>query len=132
MKIDKTIANCTVPEFLRQSMKLKDTIPKWMNETGALKILRQRPKFTGEETDEERAEITEKTFYKNLEEALVSACDTHAELTAKLIGELCFVDEEDICKYEAIEFIIPVLSLFRNKTVTGFFTSLLRETETGM
>lgn len=121
----KTLVNCTPVEFLRQTNKIKYAVEDYLKFTRAKEILRRRPAFTGKETAEEKAEITEKQWKDNINTLSDVILDTYAEQTAELIGLMCFMDKEQVSNTQMITLLFSLLELIQNRQVAAFFQSLL-------
>lgn len=131
MTITKTLATCDLPDFLRQSIRMKDAITAWSEQTGFMDIIRKQADLTGEETEDERKKIVHEQFTKNLSEALTVAMGENAELTSEIMALCCFVEPEDIPKYRAIDFMVSFMECISNKDVRDFFISLSKMGRTG-
>lgn len=119
----RTIANLTGPEFLRAINRTRHAVEKLMNETGVLKIRKNVPQFTGEETPEEREELERAQVKKNLNDMLDSLLETHPDATYECIMALCVRDEGEP-EPDGIELIMAAFSLISDKRVLDFLLQL--------
>jgi hypothetical protein len=119
----RTIANLTGVEFLRAINRSRHAVEKLMAETGIMKIRKNVPNFTGNETPEEKAEMERAQVKKNLNDMLDSLLETHPEETYKCIMALC-VREEGEPEPDGIELIMAAFSLIGDKRVLDFLSQL--------
>lgn len=121
----RTIANLTGAEFLRAINRTRKAVEELLNVTGVLKIRKNVPAFTGNETAEERAEMERAQVKKNLNDMLDTLLETHPEETYKCIMALC-VREEGEPEPDGIELIMAAFSLIGDKRVLDFLLQLGR------
>ena len=119
----KTIANLNGVEFLRATNKARHAVEELLSVTGVLKIRKNVPNFTGNETPEEKAEMERAQVKKNLNDMLDSLLETHPEETYKCILALC-VREEGEPEPDGIELIMAAFSLIGDKRVLDFLSLL--------
>lgn len=115
----KTIANLTGAEFLRAINRTRHAVEKLLAVTGVMKIRKNAPNFTGNETAEEKAEMERAQVKKNLNDMLDSLLETHPEETYECILALC-VREEGEPEPDGIELIMAAFSLIGDKRVLDF------------
>ena len=119
----RTIANLTGPEFLRAINRTRHAVEKLMAETGVLKIRKNMPQFTGNETPEERQELERAQAKKNISDMLDSLLETHPEETYACIMALCVCDEGEP-EPDGIELMMAAFSLISDKRVLDFLLQL--------
>ena len=119
----KTIANLTGVEFLRAINRSRHAVGKLLAVTGVMKIRKNVPNFTGNETAEEKAEMERAQVKKNLNDMLDSLLETHPEETYECILALC-VREEGEPEPDGIELIMAAFSLIGDKRVLDFLVQL--------
>ena len=119
----KTIANLNGAEFLRAINRTRHAVEKLLKVTGVMKIRKNVPTFTGNETAEERAEMERAQVKKNLNDMLDSLLETHPEETYECILALC-VREEGEPEPDGIELIMAAFSLIGDKRVLDFLIQL--------
>ena len=119
----RTIANLTGKEFLCAVNRTRHAVEKLMETTGVLKIRKNVPQFTGEETPEERQEMERAQVKKNLNDMLDTLLETHAEETYEFIMAMC-VREEGEPEPDGIELIMAAISLISDKRVLDFLSQL--------
>lgn len=122
----KTLANCSLVEFLRQTNKIRNSAADFMEESGVLEIRKRKPEFSGKETDEEKKEKRNKQVRKNLSDMVDSLMDTNAEKTAELLGMLCFMEPEEVASAKGIDFVTPAIELLNSKPVIDFLILLAK------
>ena len=119
----KTIANLNGVEFLRAINRTRHAVEKLLSVTGVLKIRKNTPKFTGNETPEERAEMERAQIKKNLNDMLDTLLETHPEETYECILALC-VREDGEPEPDGIELVMAAFSLIGDKRVLDFLSQL--------
>lgn len=119
----KTIANLTGAEFLRAINRTRHAVEDLLSVTGVMKIRKNVPTFSGNETAEEKAEMERAQVKKNLNDMLDSLLETHPEETYKCILALC-VREEGEPEPDGIELIMSAFSLIGDKRVLDFLVQL--------
>lgn len=119
----KTIANLNGVEFLRAINKARHAVEKLLSVTGVLKIRKNVPNFTGNETPEEKAEMERAQVKKNLNDMLDSLLETHPEETYECIMALCVRDEGEP-EPDGIELLMAAFSLIGDKRVLDFLSQL--------
>ena len=119
----RTIANLTGPEFLRAINRTRHAVEKLLSVTGVLKIRKNLPKFTGNETPEERRELEQAQVKKNLSDMLDNLLETHPEETYECIMALCVRDEGEP-EPDGIELVMAAFSLISDKRVLDFLLQL--------
>lgn len=119
----KTIANLNGVEFLRAINKARHAVEKLLSVTGVLKIRKNVPNFTGNESPEEKAEMERAQVKKNLNDMLDSLLETHPEETYECIMALCVRDEGEP-EPDGIELLMAAFSLIGDKRVLDFLSQL--------
>ena len=119
----KTIANLNGVEFLRAINKARHAVEKLLSVTGVLKIRKNVPNFTGNESPEEKAEMERAQVKKNLNDMLDSLLETHPEETYECIMALCVRDEGEP-EPDGIELLMAAFSLIGDKRVLDFLVQL--------
>lgn len=127
----KTIANLNGVEFLRAINRTRHAVEKLLSVTGVLKIRKNVPTFTGNETPEEKAEMERAQVKKNLNDMLDSLLETHPEETYECIMALC-VRDEDEPEPDGIELLMAAFSLIGDKRVLDFLSQLGKSGLLGM
>lgn len=120
----KTLANCTLPEFLRQTNKIRHAVSDFYQECDFGGIMKRIPTLTGEETAEERREKINAQSKQNLSDVLDVCLDTNAEKTVEIVGLMCFKTAEEAAQMDAGEFLDVAFSLLGSQRVIDFFTKL--------
>ena len=119
----RTIASLNGAEFLRAINRTRYAVEKLLNVTGVMKIRKNVPAFTGNETAEERAEMERAQVKKNLNDMLDALLETYPEETYECILALCVLDEGEP-KPDGIELIMAAFSLIGDKRVLDFLSAL--------
>lgn len=125
----KTLANCTPVEFLRQTNKIRHAVADLFGAAGIAEIRKNLPLLTGEETEEEKREKTDKQGMENFSKILDALLDTNAEATASLLAMMCFREPKDIENDTGMEYLGAALALFESKAVRNFLLMLVQLVE---
>ena len=120
----KTLATCTLPEFLRQTNKIRHAVADFYDTCDFGGIMKRKPELTGQETDEELAEKIRKQSKQNLSDLLDVCLDTNAEKTVEIVGLMCFKNAQEAAEMSSTEFLGAALELLSNEDVVSFFTSV--------
>ena len=122
----KTIANCTPAEFLAQSWRIYKDVRDLLMDVDAASIRKKQPKLSGKETVEERNALIHEQAKANLLEILQAMLEKHPQETAKVMGLLCFIPEEELDNHSGIELLVPVMEILQNEEIVRFFSSLAK------
>ena len=120
----KTLANCTLKEFLKQANRIRHEVEDLFTAANIKEIRKNIPTFTGEETEEEKAEIIRQQGRKNISDILDNCLEKNVDKTVKVIGLMCFKTEKEAENMEVSEFYDVVFELLGSKRVIDFFTKL--------
>lgn len=121
----KTLANCTLKEFLKQANRIRHEVEDLFTVANIKEIRKNIPTFTGEETEEEKAEIIRQQGRKNISDILDNCLEKNVDKTVKVIGLMCFKNEKEAESMEVSEFYDVVFELLGSKRVIDFFTKLV-------
>lgn len=117
----KTLANCSLREFLSQANKIRKEAYDFIELTEIAKIRSNVPEFTGKETEEERNEMIKKQGKKNFSQILDNCLEKNVDATIKMVGLLCFKTPEEAEQMDGGEFLSTAMDLFANERVMDFF-----------
>ena len=119
----KTIANLNGVEFLRAINRTRHAVEKLMKVTDVLNIWKKNPTFKGDETTEERHEMTREQIKKNLNDILDTLLEKHPEETYACIMALCVRDEGEP-EPDGIDMVMAAINLISDKRVVDFLLQL--------
>lgn len=122
----KTLANCTLVEFLRQTNKIRHAVSDLFDAVGIAEIRKNLPKLDGNETEAEKKEKLEKQVNENTSKIFDSLLDINAEATAALLAMMCFKEPREVNDYTTEEYLGASLALFQNKAVKDFLLTLVQ------
>lgn len=122
---NKTLANCSLREFLAQTNKIRKDAAEFLELTEITKIRKHVPVFTGEETEEEKKKMFKEQGRKNFNDILDSCLEKNADATIKMVGLMCFKTFEEAEQMKGEDFIAVAAELFGNKKIMDFFSTLL-------
>lgn len=121
----KTLANCTLKEFLQQINKIKKKAAAFYDVVGIGDIRRTLPVFKGDETPEQRKEMIRKQGMKNISAIIDKCIDENIDATVELIGLMCFKTADEAAEMEVSEFVDVVLETVGSQRCIDFFTKLV-------
>lgn len=122
----KNLANCKPSEFLKQTNRIRKSVAKWLTDTDIMNIRRRMPNLPDDVTEDERKEAIQKQAIQNLNDILDASMDEHPDETLELLALLCFVEPEDVDNYLITDYMDAFTEMLNNKSVWGFFTSLMQ------
>lgn len=120
----KTLANCDNIEFLQQTYKIADAVKAYITETKILEIRKRIPDTTGMNADEKK-EAIKKAASENLLEMIKTALNDNAEETVRILGLICFTEDEKSLKTDR-KIMTEAVGALSNENVLDFFISLLQ------
>lgn len=132
MSTTKTLANCTLKEFLQQANRIRKEVETLFKAAKIEDIRKHLPVFKGDETPEEEAEMVKEQGKKNLSDILDACIEENIDLTIKVIGLMCFKSEEEASKMEASEFCDVVFDLLNSERVMDFFMKWVNSVQRNM
>lgn len=121
----KTIAQLEGVEFLRQCNKIWHEVSSVLENTKVMDIRKRLPKFTGEETPEQRKTLTEIQMKKNLSDMLDLMLEEKPEETIKLFNALVVLEEGEKAP-SGIEMLMIGIEILSDKRVVDFLSSWMR------
>lgn len=134
----KNLANCTPSEFIKQTVRLKDVVPKWLQTTEILKIRATKPKLIAvpknatkdekEEITRENSENMRKQAIENLSMMIDKMFAEHPQETLEVLALSCFVEPENVDDYTMDDYFCCLEEMAQAKSVINFF-SLLAQRE---
>lgn len=132
MSTTKSLANCTLKEFLQQANRIRKEVEALFKAAKIKDIRKHLPVFKGDETPEEKVEMINEQGKKNLSDILDACIEENIDLTIKVIGLMCFKSEEEASKMEASEFYDVVFDLLNSKRVMDFFMKWVNSVRSNM
>lgn len=122
----KTLANCSTIEFLKQANKIRKAVGQFYDECDFGGIMRRKPEFPMDATEEQREQIA-RAFRKNqLNEVLDICLETNVEKTVEIIGLMCFMSKEEAENTPANILLGLALDLISNQAVIDFFSKMVQ------
>lgn len=120
----KTLANCTLKEFLQQANKIRHAVSDFYKDVGIGKIRKHLPEFNGDETPEQKKQMLKGQARKNTSEILDACLDKNVDKTIELVGLLCFKSADEAAQMDTSEFFDVVFEVISSERVIDFFTKL--------
>ena len=122
----KTLANCTLKEFLQQTNKIRHKAADFYNIIGITDIRKTMPTLTGKETPEEAEKKRIEQGKKNISAIIDKCIDANIDATIEIIGLMCFKTPEEAENMNATEFIDVVFEIIGSERVMNFFTKMVK------
>lgn len=133
----KNLANCTPSEFIKQTVRLKDVVPKWIDATQILKIRSIKPKFIAvpndatkeekAEIEKENADILNKQVISNLSKMIDNMFVECPQETLEVLALSCFVEPENVDDHTMDEYMCCIEEMLQAKSVVNFFSLLAQQ-----
>lgn len=121
---NKTLANCTLAEFLRQANKIRHAVSDFWDECKIGDIVNGVPVIPADATAEDKENIIRKFSKQKISDILDACLDTNAEKTVEIIGLMCFKSAEEAAQMDASEFFDVAFELLGSERVVSFFTKM--------
>lgn len=121
----KTLANCTLKEFLMQSNKIRHAASSFLKTINLAEIRKTIPEFKGNETDEEKTALIKAQSKENISKIFDRCLEENVDETIRIIGLLCFKTPEEAENMEATEFLDVVWDVLCSERVINFFMKLM-------
>lgn len=128
----KTLANCTTIEFLRQANKIRKAVGNYYDECDFGEILKRKPEFPMNTTFEQKEEIARKFRREQINEILDICLETNVEKTVEIIGLMCFMTKEEAENTKANILLGLALELISSQEVVDFFSKMVQSGMIGM
>lgn len=122
----KNLANCKPSEFLRQTVKIKKSVEKWLKLTDIMNIRRRKPDIPEGATREEKATALREQARENAMAMFETVFEEHPEETLEVLALMCFVEPENVDDHSVGEYLKAFTELINDESVMDFFTSLAR------
>lgn len=131
----KSLANCNIREFLRQTERIKESVQKWLTVTDIMNVRRRKADILAipdGATAQEKAEIEEKNkkaiaaqAKENISAMLDAMLKDHLDETIEVLALCCFIEPEDAENYPVKMYLHAVTDLLNDEDVSDFFGSLV-------
>lgn len=133
----KNLANCTPSEFIKQTLRLKDAVPKWLQTTEIMKIRATKPKLIAvpknatkdekEEITRENSENIRKQAIENLSMMIDKMFAEHPQETLEVLALSCFVEPDEVDNHTIDEYLCCIEEMLQTKSVVNFFSLLAQQ-----
>lgn len=120
----KTLANCDNIEFMQQTFRIFDDVKDYLTETKLLEIRKKMPDTKGMSKEEE-AEAIKKQVTANITEMLKTALMDNAEQTLRILGLICFCEDEKVLKSDR-KIMTEAVAALCDENVLDFFISVMQ------
>lgn len=130
----KNLANCKPSEFLKQSLRIKRNVEKWLTSEDIAEIRKRLPKkeaILQTMTKEEQGEVflrnqkaEKEQIIKNFMDILDVMLDKKFDETLAVIALSCFVEPENVDDYEIDEYLGCIADMLESRNVIRFFASV--------
>ena len=130
----KNLATCKPSEFLKQTLKIKRLVEKWLTSEDIAEIRKRLPKkekILQTMTKEEQGDILlrnqkaqQEQMRKNFMDILDIMLDQKFDETLAVIALSCFVEPENVDDYPVEEYLGSIADMLENRNVIRFFASV--------
>lgn len=124
----KHLANCPMPEFLKQANRLRAPFVEWINKTGIPEIRKRMPEGFDAMTDDEKKVAYRQQINDNMADIITAAVDKDPDGTMQVIGIATFTEPDQYAEHSFPEYMQAVMEMYRDDYVRDFFTYYLRST----
>lgn len=138
----KNLANCKPSEFLKQTLRIKRLVEKWLTSEDIAEIRKRLPKtekILQTMTKEEQGEVLlrnqkaeKEQMMKNFMDILDVMLDRKFDETLAVIALSCFVEPENVDDYEIDEYLGCIADMLESRNVIRFFASVARVGQTNI
>lgn len=138
----KNLANCKPSEFLKQTLRIKRLVEKWLTSEDIKEIRKRLPekeKILQTMTKEEQGEIMirnqkaqQEQMMKNFMDILDIMLDKKFDETLAVIALCCFVEPENVDDYPLEDYLGSIADLLENPNVLRFFVSVAQLGQTNI
>lgn len=125
-KKQKTLANCTLYEFLRQANKIRKAVGDYYTECNFGEIIKRKPEFPVGADEATMQKIAKDFRMKQISDCLDVCLETNVEKTVEVIGLMCFMNKEEAEKMPANVFMGLALELISSQEVIDFFSKMVQ------
>lgn len=117
----KNLANCTPREFMVQTVKMRNTVEKWLNETGIPEIRKRMPEGYDSMTEAEKKDALAKQSQQNLGDMMWAAMEKDLDGTLEVLGLVTFSDAAADDAPPMPEYFDAIIEMMGNEAVRSFF-----------
>lgn len=138
----KNLATCKPSEFLKQTLRMKRNVEKWLSSDDIREIRKRLPKkeaILNTMTPQEKGEVflrneqaRQEQMMANFMDILDIMLDKNFEQTLAVLALSCFVEPEEVDNYTVDDYLGAIADMLESKNVIRFFTSLARLGQTNI
>lgn len=138
----KNLATCKPSEFLKQTLRMKRNVEKWLSSDDIKEIRKRLPKkeaILNTMTPQEKGEVflrneqaRQEQMMANFMDILDIMLDKNFEQTLAVLALSCFVEPEEVDNYTVDDYLGAIADMLESKNVIRFFTSLARLGQTNI
>lgn len=122
----KTLANCKPSEFLKQTVKIRHSVEKWLDLTDIINIRKKSPDIKPGMSPEEIREVKLGQAKQNLSRMLDAALEEHPDETLELLALICFMEPSEVDNHTMDYYMDAISEVLSNRSVLNFFYSLVQ------
>lgn len=133
----KNLANCKPTEFVKQTVRIKKSVEKWLEATDIINIMQKKPekleKLTDDMNIDERQaafdrnnEISDKLAKEKISKAFDAMFEKHPDETLEILALSCFVEPEEVDTHTIDEYFSAWNEMLNNSSTISFFISFIR------
>ena len=130
----KNLATCKPSEFLKQTLRIKRLVEKWLTSEDITEIRKRIPKkeaILQTMSKEEQGEVflrnqkaEKEQVMKNFMDILDIMLDKKFDETLAVIALSCFVEPENVDDYTIDDYLGSISDMLENRNVIRFFASV--------
>lgn len=133
----KNLANCKPTEFVKQTVRIKKSVEKWLEATDIMNIMQKKPEklemLTDDMKPDERQaafdrnkEISDKLAKEKISKAFDAMLENHPDETLEILALSCFVEPEEVDTHTIDEYFSAWNEMLNNSSTISFFISFIR------
>lgn len=133
----KNLATCKPTEFVKQTVRIKKSVEKWLKATDIMNIMQKKPekleKLTDDMNTNERQaafdrnkEISDKLAKEKISKAFDALFEQNPAETLEILALSCFVEPEEVDTHTIDEYFSAWNEMLNNSSVLSFFISFIR------
>lgn len=132
----KNLATCKPTEFVKQTVKIKKAVEKWLKVTNIMEIFGETPnltQLTDTMTEEERKtafesnkKIADELVKKKISKAFDAMLEQHPTETLEILALSCFVEPENVDTHTIDEYFLAWDEMLNSSNAISFFISFIR------
>ena len=121
----RTICDLEGVAFLRQCNKIRHIADEVLKDTKVLEIRKNKPVFTGKETEDEQKQMISEQINKNINQMLDVLLEEKPDQTIRLFRAFIILDEGEK-EPSGMDMLLTAMDIISDNRVIDFLSSLVR------